>query len=164
MTDQENASDARVWRTLVQASAAYMQAQMDFFSEGIDRVAILKEALTDLRKGRLTAIAMLRLMQPEELGRLLEQLVFLASFSHGAIQAVRDAIARVPREKVLGEIEAIAEPLLNAGTYDEYRRLLELYSLLDSDLALRLARRASMHTDADISEAGRDFLERLRAT
>jgi hypothetical protein len=41
---------------------------------------------------------------------------------------------------------------------EEYRPLLELYSLFDRDLTVRLARRAAAHDDTDIKEAGEDFL------
>ncbi|HEX3315717.1 MAG TPA: hypothetical protein VHR72_12530, partial [Gemmataceae bacterium] len=59
------------------------------------------------------------------------------------------------------EIEATAERYLHNGTYDEYRRFLELYWLLDRDMTGRLARRAAASTDPDIRESGDDFLEKL---
>jgi hypothetical protein len=50
---------------------------------------------------------------------------------------------------------------LRAGAHEEYRRLLELYFLLDRDLTQALATRASHHSDPDTREAGEDFLKRL---
>ena len=43
------------------------------------------------------------------------------------------------------------------------RRFLELYQLLDRDLALTLARRAAGHADPDVRDAGEEFLDKLRA-
>jgi hypothetical protein len=87
--------------------------------------------------------------------------VFLASFSHGSIQAVRKLILSLPRDWVLSRIEEVAEPILRSGDYDEYRRLLELYFELDRELASRLAARARAQEDEDVREAGEDFLDRL---
>jgi len=36
-----------------------------------------------------------------------------------------------------------------------------LYEILDSQLALRLAKRAAMHDDFDIKETGVDFLKKV---
>lgn len=65
------------------------------------------------------------------------------------------------REWVLFNIEQTAEPLLAEGTYDEYRRLLELYLELDPKLTLKLAQRAKKHGDNDVREAGIDFINKL---
>jgi hypothetical protein len=64
----------------------------------------------------------------------------------------------LPRDWLVAHIERYAESLLGYEDYEEYRRLLELYSLIDRDPTLRLARRAAAHDDADIKEAGEDFL------
>lgn len=89
---------------------------------------------------------------------MLPELVKFASFSHGSIQTVRDAILLIPKEEILARIEQIAEPILITGDYDEYRRLLELYILLDKELTRKLALRAANDPDPDIKEAGEDFL------
>ncbi len=86
--------------------------------------------------------------------------MFLAGFSHGSIRTVRELILSLPRDLVLGRIEQETEPLLREGTYDEYRRFLELYEHLDERLTANLARRAASHPDADIREAGEDYLLR----
>ena len=106
----------------------------------------------------MAALYVLPYVKAPELMQLFSELVFLASFGHGAIGTVRQAILSLPREWVLARMEQEAEPLLRDGTYDEYRRFLELYELMDMELTLKLARRAAAHADDDIREAGEDFL------
>jgi hypothetical protein len=47
------------------------------------------------------------------------------------------------------------------GTYDEYRRFLELYIEIDTELTKKLAMRAIQSPDFDIREAGEDFLIKI---
>jgi len=151
-----NAQDLAIWNRLVQSHEAFALASAEFLMGQVDRVAVLRGALRG--PGKHTAIYMLRSLKQSELKELFADLVFHASYAHGAIGAVRDAILSLPRDWVLSRIEDVAESLLTEGTYDEYRRLLELYVLLDPTLARRLAERAAQHSDADIQEAGQDFL------
>jgi hypothetical protein len=44
---------------------------------------------------------------------------------------------------------------------EEYRRLLELYLLLDEELTRKLAQRALANSDPEVIEAGQDFIELL---
>jgi hypothetical protein len=128
-------------------------------SEGVDRVPEVQKAIrgTD----RMTALTVLPYLSLTERKCLFPELVFLASWAHGAVQVARDMILSLPRDWVLANIEREAEPHLQDGTYDEYRRFLELYQLLDRDLTIKLARRAAAHADPDIREAGEEFLEEL---
>src|ERR1051325_7594899 len=159
MSQQIDERSEELWRRVVENHKAFSLSLMEFFSEGIDRVAILRRAL---RVGeRATALYVAPHMSAHELLQLFEEWVFLASFSHGGIQRVREIILSLPRDWVLGNVEAVAEPLLRDGTDDEYRRLLELYLDLDHDLTSKLARRALSNADEDIREAGRDFLQLL---
>lgn len=83
----------------------------------------------------------------------------MASVGHADVQLARDVILTLPLPWVLERVEAAAEPLLREGAGEEYRRLLELYRLLDRGLMTRLATRSAQHTDADAREAGADFLD-----
>ena len=159
MSTELPSDDIAVWNHLVESHKTFAMASREFLAGGVDRVQLMHYALNG--KDRPTAIYMLSYLKASELQQLFSDLVFLASFSHGAIGAVRSAILSLPRQWVLTNIEQIAEPLLHDGTYDEYRRLLELYIDLDYDLAFRLARKATEQTDEDIREAGTDFLDRL---
>ena len=74
---------------------------------------------------------------------------------------MRVAVARLPLDWVLEHIEAVAEPLLAEGDYDNYGRMIELYGVVDRELALKLARRAMAHDDPDIRETGAHALNWL---
>lgn len=145
-----------VWSHLVETHEAFSEASRKFLTEPFDRVTVIRSALGGHDKH--TAIYVLKSLKPTELQELFDVLVFHASYSHGAIGSIRDAILSLPHDWVLAKIDGVAEPLLANGTYDEYRRLLELYALLDPGLTRRLAERAAQNPDPDIREAGEDFL------
>jgi hypothetical protein len=151
--------DAVIWSRLVRCHQAYAEASREFLASDVDRVKLVRRGLHG--RDRSTALFVLKYMKAVELEQLFGDLVFLASFSHGAVHVVHNAILSLPRKWVLTNIETVAEPLLEKGTYDEYRRLLELYVELDHKLALKLGHRAIRHADPDIREAGEDFLGRL---
>jgi hypothetical protein len=97
----------------------------------------------------------------EERKELLGELISLASFGHGRTAMARRLILSLPHDWLRENMEAYAAPILEEGSDEEYRRLLELYSELDRDLTLRLARRAAASDDPEIADVGRDFLEKL---
>jgi hypothetical protein len=155
MDKQLSERDRVIWQELNEAFRAFTQASMTFMAEGVNRVALLRAGFHS--GNRACALRMATVLKKAELQQLLDELVWL-SLDHGFALAARELIVSLPREWVLARIETIAEPYLRDGTYDEYRRILELYSLLDDNLTHRLARRAAAHTDPDIQEAGNDFL------
>lgn len=150
--------DMVVWNRLVHTHQDFALASTEFLTGNINRVALIQYALSS-GHGKYTAIYMLRSLKESDLQALFSELVFYASSAHGALGAIREAIMLLPREWILARVEAVAEPLLVDGTYDEYRRLLELYELLDPALVHKLAMRAIQHPDPDIQEAGQDFLQ-----
>jgi hypothetical protein len=159
--NQQRANDSSVlWHRLVASHRAFALALQEFLAGGTERVAVLREALRG--SDRNTALYVAPSLTVPERMELFPEWVFLASWGHGAIQAARDMILSLPRDWELARIEQEAEPFLRDGSDDEYRRLLELYELLDRDLALALAHRAAAHADPDIREAGEEFLDKLR--
>lgn len=159
MSEKLSKNNIAVWEHLVATYEAFALALRDFLVEDVDRVSLIKNALRSSDKN--TAVYMLQYLRPSELQSLFDDLVFFSSFAHGSVEMVREAIVSLPREWVLANIEKAAEPFLSDGTYDEYRRLLELYVKLDHNLALKLAQRAAAQADEDIKEAGEDFLGKL---
>jgi len=153
-------NEKSVWDRLSGSYLIYAQALIDFFSQDVDRISLMKDAL--IGQDRIIAIHLLQYLTPSEHLQLFDELVYLSSFSHGSIEAVRQVILAMPRDWVLANIEQSVEPLLKNGTYDEYRRLLELYLEIDRDLTIRLAKRATEHNDPDVKEAGEEFLNRLK--
>ena len=75
------------------------------------------------------------------------------------IELGRKALLALPRMWLLEHIEEDAEPLIQLNDEWEYRRLLELYSMLDNMLARKLALRGINNSDIGIREACQDFLE-----
>jgi hypothetical protein len=157
-----NPSPSETWRRYTESYAAFSLASTALTAPGLDRVEMVRDAL---RTGRdvMAACRVIGAMNPEELKQLFDVLVEWASTGHGLVHVFRDAILSLPREWVFARIEDAAEPFLQEGTYDEYRRFLELYVDLDRGLTLKLARRAAAHEDEDIREAGEDYLESLGA-
>ena len=127
----------------------------------VNRVELMRRELYG--QNRNTAFYFLPYLKKEELIQLFDILVALASTGHSSISRSQGGDFSLPHDWVIENIEQFAEPLLVAGTEDEYRRFLELYFKLDKDLTLKLARRASQHKDGGIKEAGEDFLELLES-
>lgn len=154
--------DDVLWSALVNHENAFFAARAAFMSGAADRISVLRSALLSVAE-RGAALRLLKALPVTERQALFEELISLASVGHGDVHLVRAAICSIPVDWTLSRVEAAAEPLLRNGTYEEYRRLLELYIELDPALTRRLAERATRHADADIREAGEDFLARLGA-
>jgi len=152
LTEQEQA----IWSNLVQSHVQFAQASSAFIQNPINRVKIIKKGLHD--KNRQTAIFFLEYLNQDETKELFGDLVYLASFGHGAILAIRDSILSLPKDWVLSRIETVVEPYLSDDDDETYRRFLELYARLDTELVHKLAARAIKSNNPEIKEAGMDFL------
>ena len=153
LTEQEKS----IWENLVRTYLEFAQASSDFRNGSINRVKIIKEGLQS--KNRHTAIYFLKYLTQDEMQEVFSELVYLASFGHGAIVAIRDAILSLPRDWVLSRIETVAELYLSEDDGEGYRRFLELYQQLDHKLMEKLAKKAIESRNPDIKEAGTDFLD-----
>jgi tetratricopeptide (TPR) repeat protein len=154
-----NETSKALWDGVVDEYVGGEAAPAEFFHPGVDRVALIRDALK-LPGGnnRAAAVALLQKMPLEEKHLLFPELIQLARSAHGPIGAVREIIRSLPREWVLERIDAQVEPILRNEEYDDYWMFLELYETLDPSRAVRLARRAAGSADAAIRELG---LERL---
>lgn len=94
----------------------------------------------------------------EQQQELLPELVAMASWGHGLLNEARTLILKLPRDYVLANVEQAAEPILVKGEEEEYRKFLELYTELDKELTVKLAKRAAGHDDEEICEVGREYL------
>ncbi len=155
-------AEERLWQDVVEAHHAFSSALRELFSKANDPIQIIKREL--LGPQRTTALYIVKSLDLKGIRDCVRELVFLSSFAHGGIDTARAALLRLPREYLVGNIPAISEQILQSGTWDEYRRMLELYETFDMDLTLRLARRAARNADPDIREAGMDFLTKLGAS
>ncbi|MCA1995148.1 MAG: hypothetical protein LDL41_24330 [Coleofasciculus sp. S288] len=154
--EQPTENDTELWHKVFEKEIAYIQARQNFLNNCTDRIELIKKALHNPTQ-RGTALRLIVYLKIEELQSLFDALVDLASVSHSDIELCRKAILSLPKTWVLANIEKTAEPLLQDGTDEEYRRLLELYIDIDRELAQRLALRALQHDDPDIREVGEDF-------
>jgi hypothetical protein len=149
------------WREMEQAHSAFTSALGQFLSG--DKGTRLQLITEGYKTNPYLVITVLRYVAPEEIKELLPFLLSHARSVHGYLDHVQQIILRLPKNWLVEHIEAAAEPFLKTGTYDDYRRFLELYFKIDSRLTERLARRAASSSDPDIREAGEDFLEKLVA-
>lgn len=142
---------------LVSSFRAYTEALGKFLSEGVDRVSLIREIM---REDRNVALKLAEYLSESEHKQLFD--VWVAGASHHKyVSMYRKFITALPRDWVLERVEDAAEPYLTTGDMEEYRRYLELYLLLDEELTRKLAQRALSHSDPDVIEAGRDFIEIL---
>lgn len=110
---------------------------------------------------RAAALALLQRMNGEEQKQLFPELIQLARAAHSPLAVVRQIIASLPREWVLGRIAAEVERIIGGEQYDDYWMLLELLAELDRDRAARLALRAAESADGEIRELGTESLANL---
>ena len=89
---------------------------------------------------------------------LFSTLIDLASVGHSDIQLVREVILdNFSKEYLMLYTEDAAEPILNIGDEEEYRRLAELYTLIDFRLLRPLVKDALMSDNSHIYEVGLDY-------
>ena len=158
MNSSNDNYQADLWERLASAFREYSKALREFFSERVDRVALIRQALrTD---DWYVALDVASYLKEEDHKQLFDLWVSGASYQK-SVHIYRKFILSLPREWVLERIEAEAERHLSEGGLEEYRRLLELYLLLDEELTRKLAQRALAHSDPDVIEAGQDFIEIL---
>jgi hypothetical protein len=150
-----------IWQRLLAADTEVWRAQNELFTR-------CRAALIDiLRAGlyapneRRTAFRIASLIyHSEQRQPLFPVFLHIACESTQIldITAARRAILSLPRAWVLEKIEIEAGNLLDWDDDWIHRRFLELCSLLDRDLTIRAAHKASTHQNPDIKEAGEDFL------
>jgi hypothetical protein len=158
----ESGESSTLWRDLLKARQAYDSARKRFLDARDDRVSALRSALRS--PDRWLALSICAALSMEEKMAMFPEWVYLASWSHGAIEIPRNIILSLPRKWVLERIEAEVESYLVRGGPDEFRRFMELYAELDRDALVKLASRAKKHPDPEVREAGDDFLERANRT
>lgn len=161
MTQSIDTRDLDLWTRVVETERDYVEARIALFSGATSIIELVRQALHRPTE-RATALGIARLLNPQQRQALFPDLLSLASVGHGLTGASRDLILSLPRDWVLSTIDKTAEPILEQGGYEEYQRLLELYTELDRDSAVRLAQQAAAHSDPDVQETGRDFLKQLR--
>ena len=156
MSDNIPESMHTLWQDLNDAYSKLFALRLEFFQPHVPRIALIRHAMTHGSRNAILQIG--PILAEAERMELFPEWVYYAATGDRQVVAARAIIASLPRAWVLDQIEAVAETFLTDGTYWEYHRLLELYRELDPALTQRLANRAIQHSDADIREAGEDFL------
>src|SRR5262245_33658999 len=152
-------NNINLWQHLAEKFWDYKKALGDFFSEKVDRVALIRKGIRD---DRVVAIELGNYLSEDEHKQLFDLWIGGASTANGYVHIFRKFILSLPHDWVMERIESMVEPHLCNDDMDEYRRFLELYILLDINLTRKLAERAAAHSDPEIKEAGEDFLEILK--
>jgi hypothetical protein len=118
---------------------------------------ILHEALCDPRQRRY-ALEITSQLQPELRKEFLPDLMELASFSGVDMSRAREVILSLPKPWLVASLSSVAAPILQRGSDEEYRRIIELYLLIEPGIARDLARAATAHQSEEVRAVGRDFL------
>lgn len=157
-----NQRQKEIWDRLVESHKKLSQALKEFFAEGVNRVALMRDAFH--RGDIATALYVAPHLTSQELQQLFSELIRLST-APGYAGTIRRIILALPQEWVLANIEQAVESILQQeATENEYRRILELYLELDHQLTYKLAQQAVKHSDEDIREAGEDFLDILTSS
>ena len=147
--------DTDLWHQLVDQEKTYLSTRQNFLNSP-SKIELIRKALQNPLE-RATALKIINYLTQDERQSLFHELIKLASVGHSDIELVRHTIVSFDKNWLLENIETQAESVLENGTDEEYRRLLELYIQLDYKLTQRLAKKALQHPDIDIQEVGEDF-------
>lgn len=153
-------SDQELWDTFVEATREMHRRQAEFYQQAQDRPEILKAALAPGagawdQGAALDFVSAISADGPVVLPELVGW-----STSHRWALAARQAIDRIPRDRLLPLLEPLILARLDSADDDEYRRLAELLAHINAWALLgTLVARAMATDDSDTQEAGQYFLE-----
>lgn len=119
-------------------------------------VPLIRHAL-DAHRGVKIAIDLLPLLTEAEQKALLPTMLALCS-SGRAAHIAKSFILELPRDWLLGIIEAEAEPVLAHDDFLDWCNILDVFRTLDRDLGRRFAERMTRHIDPEIAEWGTNYL------
>lgn len=157
MSDAEH---DEMWKRLLKAEHEHAIFVSGALLLSSDLARDFEQAITGVNFRR-EALRILILRDDAKLSQaLFHVLVDQASVGHSDIDIVRLAIGAMPRRWVLDHIEPIADEVLAKAVDDEeWKRLIELFHVLDEGLARRLIARALIHDDEEVRDFARDALE-----
>jgi hypothetical protein len=120
-----------------------------------------RRQLDKFHKGLSADITLTTTLPTETRNAVISYLLELACQSQTAlnIEIGRKALLALPKEWLIANIEPIAKPLLLLESEWEYRRLVEVYLLLDRKLACGLIKSGINSKNPTICEAAQDYQE-----
>jgi hypothetical protein len=136
----------------------YNELLVELRSPELDRVALFRALYR--KEGFYFTVTAVGFMTPSELQQVFPELVSMLYGQDGWLDRIRDGILKIPRSWLLTNIEDQVETHLQNGDYSDFIRTIEIYRLIDSELARNLANRCLRHHDPDIREIGSSFLHR----
>ncbi len=157
-TGREPASaeqDRELWAALVDAEREYRRHRADFYQNARDRLPILKSALAGPPWQVATALRFLREFS-HDAPDLLPQIVALSMSTRWAL-AARQAIDRIPRDRLWSALTPIIDMQVQTTDPDDLRRLAELLAHVQAwPLLKKLATRARDLDDPEARELADD--------
>ena len=145
---------------LLSTQGEYFSAIRDFFQlASSDRVTLLRTGLNSLE--RVDVIPLLPNLKQDDLKGIFDELIHLASFSHGSIERIREAIRALPHEWIVQNIEQSVDRWLVDGNGDTYGHILGLLAEYDQPLVRKYANAAMHHEDPDVRDVALDFLNNV---
>lgn len=156
------AESKKKWEQLLDVQRSAKDIRRELFETDLGQVlGLIRENLRKPNPEREFAFEVARSLPLESRQKLLSDFIELACEpSHvPTLEQARGLILTLPRKWTVDQIETMAEPFLQSSDDWVYRRLLELFALLDRELTLRLARRAAKHPNPEIRAAGSEFLQ-----
>lgn len=153
-------SDQELWDAFVEAKREMHRRQAEFYQQAQDRPGILKAALAPRAGAWEQGAALDFLSAISDDGPVVLAALVGWSTSHRWALAARQAIDRIPRDRLLPLLEPLILTRLDSADDDEYRRLAELLAHIDAWALLgTLVARAMATDDPHTQEVGQDFLE-----
>lgn len=151
-------NDQRLWEELCAAEDAFYRARMALHRDAVDLSSVLAAGLASKP---LTALRFLAEQPEQEIRKHMAALVELASVGTSItnIALARSALQKIERTWLVEHIDLIASPLLAAGDEWEFRRIAELYALLDAGLLRRHLQRCAAHVDEEIRVIASEFAD-----
>lgn len=153
-------TDQELWDSFVEAKREMHRRQADFYQHAKDRPAVLKAALAGGAGAwdQGAALDFLAALSADGSAVLPELVAW--STSHRWALAARQAIDRIPRDRLLPQLEPLILDRLDSADDDEYRRIAELLAHIKAwELLGQLAARGLTSDDPHTREAAEDFME-----
>lgn len=99
-------------------------------------------------------------IKDENSDKIISHLIELACDAQniGNINIGRYFLQKSPKDWLIKRLKRLINSFLDNGDYWNYERALELLSTIDKSITKEIATKAVRHTDLEIKEVGRDFL------
>jgi hypothetical protein len=151
-------NDEQLWNNFRAAENAFYEARMKLVRGTQDLAGVISMALK-IPSQRGHALRLLEIVPEEMIRQQISTLVDLVSVGHSDIELCRSVILRIDKDWLVKNIDHYAAKLLENGGEEEYRRIAELYKLLDSKLLDVHLKRCAIHANDEVREIAADFAQ-----